>query len=159
MEFDYQIYKGEALEPLRKDVIDFMYSLNEERLTFELGSEQVLDAEVLVVVRSGSGRWLGCAGIRRKWGLGLFFLVVHRDIQGLGKGKALSLKTLSHCSKWRPLLLKVSRVNHRARSLYEEIGFIEFHRDRLDTFMMFGSSKTLIYWPIFKVMMLLKRHL
>jgi GNAT superfamily N-acetyltransferase len=153
----YYIYKESQLGALREELLEFMYSLKEERLTFELGVEQMLAAKLLVVARSESGEWLGCAGLRKKWGLGLFFLVVHRDIQGLGKGKALSLKVLSQWPKWKPLLLKVSRVNHRARKLYEEIGFIEFHRDHLDMFMMFGSLSSMMFWPIFKVAALSRR--
>ena len=157
MELSYHIYKENQLGTLREELLEFMFSLKEEKLTFELGAEQMLASKLLVVARSESGKWLGCAGLRRKWGLGLFFLVVHRDIQGLGKGKVLSLQALSHWPKWKPLLLKVSRVNHRARKLYEEIGFIEFHRDHLDMFMMFGSLKTIIFWPIFKAAAVFKR--
>jgi ribosomal protein S18 acetylase RimI-like enzyme len=138
---EYQIIKFNRAEVLERfdEIQRFMHSLQEEKLTFALQSEQLLEAHCLAVAMDVQGKWLGVAGYRFKYGIGLFFLVIHREAQSKGLGKQLAQQVLAAYSPWKLMLLTVTRSNDHARRLYDGVGFKTLNRTRL--FVVMGLNR------------------
>lgn len=118
----------------------FINSLKEERTTFGLSFEKIMTAFYLVVVKDkATGQWLGLSGYRQKGLIAIFFLVIHRDAQGLGLGRRLTATVLRKFSPWQLMLLSVTRSNLKARRLYDAFGFETLQRGRQDVIMALGN--------------------
>ena len=135
MEIQIHHFNNSEVQAHREELQRFIHSLKEEKLTFSLDYEQILSAKELCVGTDELGNWLGLGGYRLKWGVGIFFLVIHRDMQNKGLGKQLTLEVLKNFPRWRILLLSVSRSNAAARRLYDGAGFKTLHRTSMHVIM------------------------
>ena len=112
-----------AIDPLeyKVQIEEFYHSLIEEKLTFELSLELILSSTHLYGLFSEEGELLGFSGLRKKWCLKIFFVVVKKKAQGKGFGKQLTQICFDQ-SVSGPLYLTVERDNKKAQNLYRDLG-------------------------------------
>ena len=156
MEIILQHFNNSEVQTHREELQRFVHSLKEEKLTFSLDYEQILGAEELCVGVDDSGHWCGLGGYRLKWGIGIFFLVIHRDMQNKGLGKQLTSEILANFPRKKILLLSVSRSNTAARRLYDGLGFKTINRTSQYVIMGLNRDYFPIVKPLLKVVLGLK---
>jgi ribosomal protein S18 acetylase RimI-like enzyme len=106
-----------------KEIISFLDSLNEEKEQFKISNEEVLESE-LMICEKVEGKIAGIAGIRRRFGVPLFLIVVKSEFQGKHIGSSL-MERLNEIirEKYSYLVLTVSKNNEHALYLYKKFGY------------------------------------
>lgn len=117
-----------------------MLSLTEEKHTFGLSPDQVMQAHRLWLMKDERGEVIALSGWRVKGWVWRYFIIVHRDHQSRGLGKELTQLALSEQRPHRLLLLSVLRSNTRARKLYDRLGFLPVYRGSPDLYMVYDST-------------------
>jgi ribosomal protein S18 acetylase RimI-like enzyme len=106
-----------------KEIISFLDSLNEEKEEFKLSNKEVLESE-LIIGEKVKGKLVGIAGIRRRFGIPLFLIVVKSEFQGKHIGSSL-IERLNEIikEKYSYEILSVSKNNEHALYLYKKFGY------------------------------------
>ena len=106
-----------------KEIISFLDSLNEEKEEFKLSNKEVLESE-LIIGEKVKGKIVGIAGIRRRFGIPLFLIVVKSEFQGKHIGSSL-IERLDEVvrKKYSYLVLTVSKNDEHALYLYKKFGY------------------------------------
>lgn len=100
----------------------FYEGLGSELSGFELPLEAALKSFALWGLETEGGEIVGLTGLRRKgYFFDIFFVVVHRNHQGVGWGRKLSELGLNTKNGLRPVLLSVKADNRKARDLYRSL--------------------------------------
>ena len=141
---------GPYSKSLQDAILKFLYALTVEQDSFLLTQDQVLKARELFILRDAQNqKVLGLGGIRPQKYYGLFFLVVHKDFQGMGLGKKLMESVLDGVDQNRLLLVTVHRSNVKARKLYKTHKFATIHRHRVLAYMVYENKiGRLLKWPV-----------
>ena len=105
------------------EIISFLDSLKEEKEEFKLSNKEVLESE-LIIGEKVEGKIVGIAGIRRRFGVPMFLIVVKSEFQGKHIGSSL-IERLNEIikEKYSYEILSVSKNNEHALYLYKKFGY------------------------------------
>lgn len=128
----------ERISPFEsQDAIRTFYkSLSTEKETFQLPLDSILKSYLLYVVWDSSQNIQALAGLRKKVGASVFFVVVKEEFQGKGLGKQLTEKCFESLSVLNPILLTVEKGNKKAQHLYESLGMKVISADQNRVIML-----------------------
>lgn len=106
-----------------EEITSFLNSLKEEKEQFKISNEEVLESE-LMICEKVEGKIVGIAGIRRRFGVPLFLIVVKSEFQGKHIGSSL-MERLNEIirEKYSYLVLTASKNNEHAIYLYKKFGY------------------------------------
>lgn len=146
----FEIYQTPDIRKLEDDLTSFYFLLGDEKLTFNLPLEKVLDSSLLIAMRNEDEHICGICALRPRLGCFSLLMVVLKDYQAKGYGRTLLEKLLENSTvTLRPIFLTVMRANIRARKLYRSEGFVILNRYRSDAIMMYNRGPArLLRWPL-----------
>lgn len=123
-----------------REIINFYNSLKNEKETFKLSLEQLLNSKIIIKEES-YGKIAGIAGIRRAKILPVLFIVVKSEFQGIGLGKRL-MKRLHEISKRKCIFITLSvlKKNKRAINLFKKFEY-EIFLEKEEFYYMIHSYR------------------
>ncbi len=129
-------YAAEVFEEVKR----FYYSLGPEFDIFHLALDQIFESKILGLLWSRDGRVAGVAGVRARYGVWMFFMVMRADHQGQGHGRNLTRTVMGGVPPTRLVLLTVQRSNMKARKLYKSSGFVTINRHKGQVTMLYNRG-------------------
>lgn len=136
----------------KEEIISLLESLKSEKHTFKRSSDEVLKSNIIIGERLDDSL-VGIAGITKRLGVPLLFIVVKQEFQGRNIGTRLMGKLISMVKRELSyIMLATWKNNEAAIRLFQKSGFKVFGADKFSYFMMLPLTKRgrLVFWILKK---------
>lgn len=131
---------GSLDDGLRREILAFIGSLEDERKTFVTTFDDVLRSEVVAVARAG-GRIVGLSGVvRRFWVVPFRYNVVLRQFQSRGVATELFYELLPRLNSYFCFFATIMNDNQRVIGLCKRLGYTVIYRGDRFTYLCNGRN-------------------